>query len=87
MSTACTENRKEADLIIYNAKIYTVDKYFSTSQAMAVSKGIILETGTDIDIMRKYNSENMINAGTKPIYPGFIDAHSHFTGYATGFIT
>ncbi|MGB4205856.1 MAG: amidohydrolase [Bacteroidales bacterium] len=84
MSTACTENRKEADLIIYNAKIYTVDKYFSTSQAMAVSKGIILETGTDIDIMRKYNSENMINAGTKPIYPGFIDAHSHFTGYATG---
>lgn len=84
MSTACTENRKEADLIIYNAKIYTVDKYFSTSQAMAVSKGIILETGTDIDIMRKYNSENMINAGTKPIYPGFIDAHSHFTGYARG---
>ncbi len=84
MSTACTENRKEADLIIYNAKIYTVDKYFSTSQAMAVSKGIILETGTDIDIMRKYNSESMINAGTKPIYPGFIDAHSHFTGYARG---
>lgn len=84
MSTACTENRKEADLIIYNAKIYTVDKYFSTSQAMAVSKGIILETGNDSDIMRKYNSENMINAGTKPIYPGFIDAHSHFTGYARG---
>ncbi|NLN96130.1 MAG: amidohydrolase [Bacteroidales bacterium] len=84
MSIACTENRKEADLIIYNAKIYTIDKYFSTSQAMAVSKGIILETGTDSDIMRKYNSENMINAGTKPIYPGFIDAHSHFTGYARG---
>jgi predicted amidohydrolase YtcJ len=84
MNHSCTSRREIADLIIYNAKIYTVDEQFSQAQSMAVSNGLILAVGSDRDIMKQYDAVNRFDAGRKPVYPGFIDAHSHFTGYALG---
>ena len=73
--------KEQADLIIYHAKIYTVDSAFSTSQAMTVKDGRILATGSDEDILGKYSAPVMTDEGGKFVYPGFIDAHSHFIGY------
>lgn len=84
MYTSCSEHRQTADLIIANAKIYTVDKEFSLAQSIAVRDGKILEVGTDREIMNRYYTDNLYDAKQKTIYPGFIDAHSHFIGYATG---
>ena len=39
--TACS-SRKQADLIIHNAKIYMVDDAFGTAQAMALKDGKII---------------------------------------------
>jgi hypothetical protein len=71
----------EADLIVYNAKIYTVDSSFSTAEAMAVRDGKIIAMGSSRDITGKYFARNKINASGKFIYPGFIDAHAHFLNY------
>lgn len=75
--------QKSADLIITNAKIYTVNKNFSTAEAMAVTNGKIVAVGKKKDILRKYRSGNVQNLQGKTVYPGFIDAHCHFTGFAT----
>jgi predicted amidohydrolase YtcJ len=49
---------------------------------MAISKGKIVAIGGK-EILKKYTSTQKIDAQQKPIYPGFIDAHCHFTGFAT----
>jgi predicted amidohydrolase YtcJ len=73
--------RQQADLIIYHAKIYTADSTFSSAQAIAVKDGRILATGSDDDIRGGYAAPQVIDMGGQYIYPGFIDAHSHFVEY------
>ncbi len=73
--------KEEADLIIYNATIYTVDSAFSKVQAMAIRNGKIVGVGSDQSIKEKYEATSQIDAGGKFIYPGLIDAHAHFFGY------
>ncbi|MFM7711152.1 MAG: amidohydrolase, partial [Ferruginibacter sp.] len=79
---SCTSTRP-ADQIVYNAVIYTVDSSFSVRTAMAIRNGRILETGDSKGIRRKYRSDSLLDAGGRAIFPGFTDAHCHFTGYAT----
>lgn len=82
---ACTPMEK-SDLIIKNAKIYTVNKTFDMAGAMAVKDGKILAVGSEKDILGKYGSDRIIDLNGKPVYPGFIDAHCHFLGYGTGLL-
>jgi predicted amidohydrolase YtcJ len=76
-------SKKEVDLIVHNAVVYTVDDKFSTVEAFAVKDGKIVETGTSEIILKKYQGK-MLDAEFKPIFPGFIDGHSHFYGYGEG---
>lgn len=71
----------EADLIIHNAKIYTVDENWTIAEAVAIKDGRIIDIGAERNILNKYSSKEKIDAGTKPVYPGFIDAHCHFLWY------
>lgn len=75
-------HKEKADLLVYNATIYTVDDRFSTTEAMVIRGGKILATGTTADLENKYDCTLKEDAGGKFIYPGFIDAHAHFVGYA-----
>ena len=75
--------KETVDLIVTNAKIYTVDGIFSETESMAVANGKIVAMGTSEEITSKYLAENILNAEGKFIYPGFNDAHAHFNGYAT----
>lgn len=77
---SCTMKEK-ADLIITNAKIYTVDSAMTIVEAMAIKAGKIIATGSDAEILSKYNSEKSIDMNGKTVYPGFMDAHCHFYGY------
>lgn len=76
----CGENRK-VDMIVHNAKIYCIDSEMNVFEAMAIKDGRIEELGPENQILNKYTSELIIDAQKKFIYPGFIDAHSHFLGY------
>lgn len=83
---SCT-NTTEADLLVKNAVIYTVDSSFSTAQAMAIKDGKILAIGSNTEILAAYKAKETIDAGGKFIYPGFIDAHAHFYSYGLGLQT
>lgn len=77
---SCT--KKEAvDVMVYNAKVYTVNAGFDTVEAFAVKDGKILNLGKTSEIRDKYQAKTEINAEGKVVYPGFIDAHAHFFGY------
>ena len=71
---------RTADLVIHNARIYTVNESFEVAQAMAIRDGKIIAIGKEHEIMNKYRPDEIIDAETRPIYPGFIDAHCHFLG-------
>jgi len=73
--------KEHADLIIHNSTIYTLDESFNTAEALAVSDGLVLATGTSSSILKNYYSDHIIDLGGKFVYPGLIDAHCHFTGY------
>lgn len=83
---ACN-NKQSADLLVFNATIYTVDSAFTTAEAMVIRQGKILATGKKQDLEQQYKATSVLDAGGKFIYPGFIDAHAHFTGYGTGLLT
>lgn len=81
IATLISCGKKQADLIVYNATIYTVDSSFSTAEALAVKDGKILAVGKTADLQNEYEAKESIDAQGKFIYPGFIDAHAHFYRY------
>jgi predicted amidohydrolase YtcJ len=72
---------QKADLIVYNAKVYTVNDKFDTVQAFAVRAGKIIKLGTNEQIRKGFSATEEVNAQGKTVFPGFIDAHAHFYGY------
>ena len=68
---------QKVDLIFHNAKIYTADRNFSIQSSLIVNEGVFIDVGGD-EIIKKYSSQNVIDAQGLSIYPGFIDSHSHF---------
>lgn len=80
---ACNNQKgmEKADLLVYNATIYTVDSNFSTAEAMAIRDGKIVATGKKSELRSLYSFSDSLDAQGKFIYPGFIDAHAHFVGY------
>jgi predicted amidohydrolase YtcJ len=81
LMNSCTP-KNNADLIVTNAKVYLIDDGFSIVESFAVVDGKIAATGTSEEILKKYSSENIVDATGKYVYPGFNDAHCHFNGYA-----
>ena len=75
--------QKSADFIITNAKIYTVNQNFDLAESMAISQGKIVGIGKTANILKNFKSKNIQNLQGKTVFPGLIDAHCHFTGYAT----
>ena len=70
-----------ADLLVYNATVYTVDPGFSIAEAIAVKDGKIIGVGKSTELMNRYDAKEKLDAHDKFIYPGFIDAHAHFLEY------
>ena len=78
--SSCSK-KEQADLIVYNARVYTVNSTFDTVQALAVKDGKILAVGRSDEIKKQFKGTEEIDAEGKTVYPGFIDAHAHFYGY------
>ncbi|RKS53885.1 hypothetical protein BC962_2150 [Gillisia mitskevichiae] len=76
---SCSSNVKQsADLLVFNAQVYTVDSSFAITNAFVVKDGKFLETGTAEALNEKYDFKEKVDAEGKTILPGFIDAHAHF---------
>ncbi len=81
---SCAPEKLPADLLIKNAIIYTVDKDFSTANALVVKDGKILEIGLKPELELKYNIKETYDAKGNTVVPGLIDAHAHLYGLGLG---
>lgn len=73
---------QDADLLLINGVVHTVNEGTEIKQAIAIQDGKIVEVGLSEDLMYDYNAEEIIDLEGRPVYPGFIDAHCHFYNYA-----
>lgn len=87
LAVSCSSEPKTVvDQIISATAIYTSDSTFSKAECMAITDGRIVATSSKREINRRYTSENKREVEGY-IYPGFIDAHSHFYGYGKALIS
>ncbi len=72
------EEDRGADLIVFNAKIFTGNRAQPEAAALAIKDGRIYSVGTDAEIVGlKGARTKMIDAGNRRLIPGLIDAHTH----------
>ena len=71
-----------ADLILYNGKIVTVDAKFSVAQAVAVKAGSITKVGETKAVFATENSPRTRRIDLKgaTVLPGLVDSHVHPLG-------
>jgi predicted amidohydrolase YtcJ len=83
-TAACKQKDYNADLLVKNAVVYTVDSAFTTANAFVVDGGKIIAVGDSNTLQEKYLAREVVDAKGQTIYPGFIDAHAHFYEYGLG---
>ncbi len=68
----------EADLILHNGKIVTVDRAFSIHQALAVKGDKLIQVGSNEDILQTRGPNTaLVDLAGKMVLPGLIDSHAH----------
>src|SRR3989449_5790727 len=73
------------DLIIVNARIYTVDSKLSRAEGVAITDGKFTAVGTTPQIRKLSGpSTRILDAGGKTIVPGLQDNHLHNAGGGPG---
>jgi hypothetical protein len=76
---AVSAHAQTADLVVTNARIYTVNAKMPQASAIAVRQGVIIAIGSDV----KSNigpDTKVIDAHGATILPGLIDSHGHVGG-------
>lgn len=76
-----------ADLIVKNARIYTVNPKQPWAEAMAIRDGRIIAVGADKDVAAQGGaSTRIIYAKQQVVLPGFTDCHIHFIEGSLGLV-
>jgi len=71
----------DADLIVINAKVYTVDTRIPRAEAFAVTNSRFIAVGTNDEIRSLAGQDTRtIDAKQMTVVPGFIDCHNHAGG-------
>lgn len=69
------------DLILHNARIYTMDASRTTAEAIAIRGDRIARVGPNADVLAlRGSATRVIDLSGAAIVPGLHDAHGHFTG-------
>jgi predicted amidohydrolase YtcJ len=68
----------DADLILHNGKVVTVDTRFSIAQAVAMKGGRITAVGRDADVLKERGAgTKVIDLKGRMVLPGLFDSHVH----------
>ena len=78
--TAFAQQNAPPDLIVHNARIYTVNERSPLAEAIAVRGDRIAAVGPEADVVGlRGQSTRMLDARGATVVPGIHDAHGHFT--------
>lgn len=71
----------KADLIVVNARVYTVDDAHPRASAFAVRNGRIVFVGSDREARYLASARTrVVDAQGRTVIPGMVDAHAHLLG-------
>ena len=80
LSVSVAARGADADLILHNGKVITVDKPFSIQQALAIRGDRILKVGSNEDVLKlKGGQTQLFDLKGQTVLPGLIDSHVHAT--------
>lgn len=65
------------DLIIFNAKVTTLDDHNPAAEAVAIRNGRFFVVGPECEVRAAAPKAKVIDAGGRRIIPGLIDSHMH----------
>lgn len=75
---SCAQEIKSADMVLYNARIYTVNKEQPWVQALAIRDGKIIYVGNNQEVKLYIEKDTeAIDLKGLMVMPGFQDAHLH----------
>jgi predicted amidohydrolase YtcJ len=78
LAVGCGGSDPDADTVLRNGYVYTVDGKDSVQQAVAVREGRIVYVGTDAGVAHLVGSRTqVIDLGGRMLMPGFVDGHMH----------
>ena len=81
LGAAAAAEAQDADLVVFNAKVYTVDSRAPKAEAFAVKAGRFTAVGSNADIRALIGKGTQtFDARKMTIVPGFIDCHNHAPG-------
>jgi predicted amidohydrolase YtcJ len=71
----------EPELIVFNARVYTMDAAIPRAEAVAIAGGRFVAVGTTAAVRRRAGkATQLIDAKQMTIVPGFTDTHNHAGG-------
>ena len=80
LGPSAADSRPAADLIVRNARIWTVDASRPEAEALAVLQGRFVAVGSNRAVGAWQGpATRMVDAGGRRLLPGFNDAHVHFS--------
>src|ERR1043166_3955778 len=72
---------RDADLVVLNAKVFTVDDAMARAEAFAVKRGRVIAVGSTADIKGLAGKATQtIDTRQMTVVPGFCDCHNHAPG-------
>ena len=74
---------QKVDHILYGFTLHTTEGIFP-HQAIAIDNGRIVSSGPSSVIRSSYTAPSSTALKNKHLYPGWIDAHTHFLAYGLG---
>ena len=81
VAAARTLQGADADLVVFNAKVHTMDSGAPRAQAFAVHAGRFIAVGSTAEIKGLIGKRTQtLDAKQMTIVPGFIDCHNHAGG-------
>jgi predicted amidohydrolase YtcJ len=80
LAAAASEGPGDADLVVFNAKVYTVDSRAAKAEAFAVKAGRFTAVGTAEMKALIGKGTQTFDAKQMTVVPGFIDCHNHAPG-------
>jgi len=81
LRVASAAEAQDPDLVVFNAKVYTIDPRAPNAEAFAVKGGRFVAIGSTADIKGLIGKKTpILDAQQMTVVPGFIDSHNHAPG-------
>ena len=81
LGAAAAADGQDADLVVFNAKVYTVEPRTPKTEAFAIKSGRFAAVGTTADMKALIGKGTQsFDAKQMTVVPGFIDTHNHAPG-------